>query len=76
MSRGVLRHQSSLSGGVSDPGKRLGVLISYGSQVEVDRSLAVKLYLRSGREMLRMANMYCDEGQLESAFILYSKFIT
>lgn len=23
-----------------------------------------------------MANMYCDEGNLESAFILYSKFIT
>ncbi|KAH9498378.1 hypothetical protein Btru_008132 [Bulinus truncatus] len=25
--------------------------------------------------MLRMANMFCDDGQLESAFILYYKFI-
>lgn len=59
-----------------DPVARLRALSDYGSQVDVDKTIAPKLYFRSGREMLRMANMYCDEGNLESAFILYSKFIT
>lgn len=71
-----LIRQASLSSQMSDPGQRIKFLVEYGSQVEVDKSLAVKLYFRSGREMLRMANMYCDDGQLESAFILYTKFIT
>ena len=72
----MAKKQASLSATTSDPSKRIGILADYGSQVEVDKSLAVKLYFRSGREMLRMANMYCDEGELESSFILYYKFIT
>jgi len=76
MSLKKLVRQPTLSGTKSDPKERMGILVDYGSKVEVDKSLAVKLYFRSGREMLRMANMYCDEGQLESAFILYYKFIT
>lgn len=32
-------------------------------------------YFRSGLEMVRMANCYCEEGNLESAFIIYMKFI-
>lgn len=61
---------------IRDPAGKVRALCDYGSQVEVDRTIPPKLYFRSGREMLRMANMYCDEGNLESAFILYSKFIT
>lgn len=61
---------------IRDPGAKVRALADYGSQVEVDKLISPKLYFRSGREMLRMANMYCDEGNLESAFILYSKFIT
>lgn len=76
MSAAKLPRQASLSSSSSDPNQRIKVLIDYGSQVEVDKTLALRLYFRSGREMLRMANMYCDEGQLESAFILYYKFIT
>lgn len=73
---GKLPRQSSLSASGSSPDQRIKLLVEYGSLVEVDKSLAIKLYVRSGREMLRMANMYCDDGHFESAFILYSKFIT
>ena len=61
---------------IYDPSAKVRALADYGSQVDVDKLISPKLYFRSGREMLRMANMYCDEGNLESAFILYSKFIT
>lgn len=33
-------------------------------------------YYRSGLEMVRMANVYYDEGNLESAYCLYLKFMT
>lgn len=68
--------QASISMVSYNPGDRIKSLTEYGSQVEIDSTLAVKLYFRSGKEMLRMANMYCDDNQLESAFILYYKFIT
>lgn len=67
---------SNLFSGIQDPGAKVRTLCEYGSSVEVDKTISPKLYFRSGREMLRMANMYCDEGNLESAFILYSKYIT
>ena len=59
-----------------DAASKMRTLINYGSKVEVDKLISPKLYFRSGREMLRMANMYCDDDNLECAFILYSKFIT
>ncbi|VEN60022.1 unnamed protein product [Callosobruchus maculatus] len=33
-------------------------------------------YYRSGIEMIRMANVYYDEGSLENAYVLYIKFMT
>lgn len=33
-------------------------------------------YYRSGLEMVRMANVYLEEGSLENAYILYLKFMT
>ncbi|KAK6171381.1 hypothetical protein SNE40_019583 [Patella caerulea] len=61
---------------INDPSARLKALCEYGSQVEVDNTLPTKLYFRSGRELIRMANVYLDEANYESAFILYSKYIT
>ncbi|XP_067673426.1 STAM-binding protein-like A [Haliotis asinina] len=61
---------------IHEPAARVRALCDYGSKVDVDKSISPKLYLRSGREMIRMANVYLDEGNLESAFILYSKYIT
>ncbi|XP_046378924.1 STAM-binding protein-like A [Haliotis rufescens] len=61
---------------IHEPAARVRALCDYGSKVDVDKAISPKLYLRSGREMIRMANIYLDEGNLESAFILYSKYIT
>ena len=58
------------------PEERLRQLSTYGSQVDVSPSIPAQRYYRSGLEMIRMANVYADEKDWESAFVLYSKFIT
>jgi len=59
-----------------DSTSRIRTLTTYGCQVEVQDDVPPRRYFRSGLEMLRMANIYTDEGNYENAFILYSKFIT
>ena len=61
---------------VREPAARVRGLCEYGSQVEVDEGIPIRRYFRSGMEILRMGTVYHEEGTLESAFILYSKFIT
>lgn len=56
--------------------ERVRALCHYGCQVEVDPSIPPRRYFRSGLEMIRMANIYYEEGNIDNAFILYSKFIT
>lgn len=58
------------------PEERVRRLIQAGSSVEVSEDIPPRRYFRSGVEMLRMATVYCDEGNLEHAFILYNKYIT
>ncbi|NXL76385.1 STABP protein, partial [Leptocoma aspasia] len=58
------------------PEERLRRLIRAGSSVEVSEDVPPRRYFRSGVEMLRMATVYCEEGNLEHAFILYNKYIT
>ena len=60
---------------ITDPSSRVRALCDYGCQVEVDNNIPPRRYFRSGLEMIRMANVYYEEGNLESAFVLYSKFI-
>ena len=45
-------------------------------QVDVNPAIPIHRYYRSGREMIRMANVYYEEGNIVDAFVLYSKFIT
>lgn len=59
-----------------DPHVKVRSLSDVGSVVEIDASVPLKRYFRSGKEMLRMADVYCHEGDLESAYILYTKYIT
>lgn len=59
-----------------DPHIKVRSLSDVGSVVEIDASVPLKRYFRSGKEMLRMADVYCNEGDLESAYILYTKYIT
>ncbi|CAN0436489.1 unnamed protein product [Lampetra fluviatilis] len=62
--------------GSSSPEERVRVLSQKGSQVEVRDSIPPQRYFRSGKEMLRMATVYHEEGNLEEAFMLYTKYIT
>ncbi|NWX20650.1 STABP protein, partial [Aegotheles bennettii] len=58
------------------PEERVRRLIQVGSAVEVNEDVPPRRYYRSGVEMLRMATIYSEEGNLEHAFILYNKYIT
>lgn len=59
-----------------EPTSRVKQLAYYGAMVEVDPNVPPRRYYRSGLEMVRMANMYHVEGNLENAYILYMKFMT
>ncbi|NXT23012.1 STABP protein, partial [Syrrhaptes paradoxus] len=58
------------------PEERVRRLIQMGSSVEVNEDIPPRRYYRSGVEILRMATIYSEEGNIERAFILYNKYIT
>ncbi|NXK49018.1 STABP protein, partial [Chauna torquata] len=58
------------------PEERVRNLIQMGSAVEVNEDVPPRRYYRSGVEILRMATVYSEEGNIEHAFILYNKYIT
>ncbi|NXE82027.1 STABP protein, partial [Cochlearius cochlearius] len=58
------------------PEERVRRLIQVGSNVEVNEDVPPRRYYRSGVEILRMATVYSEEGNIENAFILYNKYIT
>uniref|UniRef100_A0A3Q3MKT7 STAM binding protein n=1 Tax=Mastacembelus armatus TaxID=205130 RepID=A0A3Q3MKT7_9TELE len=58
------------------PEERVRALTKRGSSVEVNDDVPPRRYFRSGMEMIRMANVYTDEGNIEHAFLLYNKYIT
>lgn len=62
--------------GVLNPEARLQVIKDVGNSVEVDFNVPARRYYKSGLEMVRMANVYLEEGSLENAFSLYMKFMT
>lgn len=59
-----------------DPHVKIRNLGKAGSALEIDESVPLKRYFGSGNTMLRMAESYQKQGDLESAFILYTKYIT
>ncbi|KAB1267318.1 STAM-binding protein [Camelus dromedarius] len=58
------------------PEDRVRALSQIGSAVEVNEDIPPRRYFRSGVEIIRMASIYCEEGNIEHAFILYNKYIT
>ncbi|KAG8009255.1 AMSH-like protease [Nibea albiflora] len=56
--------------------ERVRALGKMGCSVEINEDIAPRRYFRSGVEMERMAAVYLEEGSLENAFVLYTKFIT
>jgi STAM-binding protein len=61
---------------VQEPHQRVKLLSESASNINVDDSVPIKRYWRSGKELIRMANIYSDEGHYDKAFILYMKYIT
>jgi USP8 dimerisation domain len=62
---------------IRDPAARVRALSDYGLHMtEVETNIPASRYFKSGKEMLRMADVYEEEGELEKAFILYNKFTT
>lgn len=62
--------------GTVEPQERIRQLAALSNSVEVDGNIPIKRYYRSGLEMVRMAAVYLQEQNVESAYILYMKFIT
>uniref|UniRef100_A0A8C5HZH4 MPN domain-containing protein n=1 Tax=Gouania willdenowi TaxID=441366 RepID=A0A8C5HZH4_GOUWI len=58
------------------PEERVRVLTKKGSSVDVNEDVPPRRYFRSGMEMIRMAHVYTEEGNIEHAFVLYNKYIT
>lgn len=56
--------------------ERVRALIKLGSSVDVSEDVPPRRYFRSGMEIIRMANIYAEEGNVQHAFILYNKYIT
>uniref|UniRef100_A0A131Z1D1 STAM-binding protein n=1 Tax=Rhipicephalus appendiculatus TaxID=34631 RepID=A0A131Z1D1_RHIAP len=59
-----------------DPKTKMRLLSDLGSAVDIDEDIPLKRYFRSGKEMVRMAEVYHKEGDLERTYILYTKYIT
>ncbi|XP_077379048.1 STAM-binding protein-like A [Festucalex cinctus] len=58
------------------PEERVRILTKKGSSVDINDEVPLRRYFRSGMEMIRMANIYAEEGNIERAFVLYNKYIT
>ena len=60
---------------VEDPAKRIKQLSEKAGLIVMNFNIPPRRYFRSGMEILRMASIYLDEGNLEKAFMLYTKYI-
>jgi STAM-binding protein len=58
---------------VDEPDKRFQKFFNYYCDVKYDPSVSIDKYIRSGKELLRMANIYFSEQDFLHAFVLYSR---
>eukprot|EP00092_Neocalanus_flemingeri_P005354 GFUD01005768.1.p1 GENE.GFUD01005768.1~~GFUD01005768.1.p1 ORF type:complete len:463 (-),score=149.38 GFUD01005768.1:183-1571(-) len=59
-----------------EPGTRLRLLGDAAAEFKIDCNIPIRRYFRSGQEMIKMAEVYHNEGSLEAAYILYMKYMT
>ena len=60
---------------VGKPEDRIKALVNKANDVSANDAIPIKRYWSSGREMLRMANVFLDEKNFEKCFILYMKYM-
>ncbi|CAD5124372.1 unnamed protein product [Dimorphilus gyrociliatus] len=58
------------------PQQRVLAISNKASQISIDNTIPVRRYLRTLKEMSRMASEYDKEKDYYSAFVLYNKFLT
>lgn len=61
---------------MADPKARVRSVVQQGGNMEFSESVPLRRYLRSASEIYRMASVYKDEGNLEHALKLYTRYIT
>ncbi|XP_050439965.1 STAM-binding protein-like [Adelges cooleyi] len=57
------------------PDQRLNQIFLFSSKVELNPNVAARKYYQSGIDMIRMAEVYLKDNNLEQAYILYNKFM-
>ncbi len=60
---------------VSDPDARFKKFFDFYCTVNLLPTFTIERYLRSSKELIRMANVYFGENDYLHAFVLYSRFI-
>ena len=60
---------------IDDPDKRFHKFFQHYCDVNLNLSFSVEKYYRSGKEMIRMANIYFNEKDYFHAFVIYSRFL-
>jgi hypothetical protein len=60
---------------VNEPDKRFQKFFKHYCDVPLNPSFSVERYHRSGKEMIRMANIYFTEKDYFHAFVLYSRYL-
>ena len=60
---------------IDEPDKRFQKFFNFFVDVNVNPSLKVDQYFRTGKELLRMANIYFSEQDVLYAFVLYSRYL-
>jgi STAM-binding protein len=58
---------------VDQPDKRFQKFFNFYCDVKYDPSVSIDKYIRSGKELIRMANIYFSEQDYLHAFVLYSR---
>lgn len=56
------------------PETRLKQIVT-NAEVEINTDTPASCYVRSGKEMIRSANNYNEDGSLENAYLLYMRFL-
>jgi len=59
-----------------DAHERLRLLAEVAGELKVDSNIPIRRYFRSGNEMIKMAEVYFAEDNLEPAYVLYMKYMT
>lgn len=60
---------------INDPDKRFKEFFEYNCVVKLNSSCSINRYIRSAKELIRMANIYFSEHNYLYAFALYSRYV-